>query len=328
MSGQWTMESGQRGTHPRECACVRFVVALIIVATTLVIPQRLRAEEPQANAKADPAGELAVMTFNIRYDNPGDGKNAWPHRRDDVAEFIKRQQPDLLGLQEALHGQIADLKERLGDAYDWYGVGRDDGKEKGEFAPVFFRRARFEIQDKGSFWLSETPDKIGSKGWDAALPRVATWLKLKDKTTDKPLLFANVHFDHRGQQARRDSARLMRRKLLELAGDAPIVLVGDFNATPDSSPHAALVDKANLKSAEKEPVTAAVFRDARDLVAKPAGPDSTWNGFVKTSKGARIDHVFVDRHWKVASYAVFDERTKDGRFYSDHYPIVVKVRTE
>jgi endonuclease/exonuclease/phosphatase family metal-dependent hydrolase len=315
-------------TRVSEYVGVRFAVAIAIAATLLAIVQRLPAEEPPTGAKADAARDLTVMTFNIRFNNPLDGRNAWPHRRDEVAELIKRQKPDLLGLQEALHGQITDLKERLGDEYEWYGVGRDDGKEKGEFAPVFFRRERFEVEDKGSFWLSETPDKIGSIGWDAALPRVATWLKVKDKSTDKTLLFANVHFDHKGDQARRDSARLLRRKLLELAGDSPIALVGDFNATPDSSPHAVMIDTADLKAAEKEPVKAAVFRDARALVEKPAGPNSTWIGFNKTSQGARIDHVFVDRHWKVASYAVLDEQTKDGRFYSDHYPIVARIAAE
>jgi endonuclease/exonuclease/phosphatase family metal-dependent hydrolase len=265
------------------------------------------------------------MTFNIRFNNAADGRNAWPKRRDDVAELILRQKPDLLGLQEALAGQIGELKERIGDEHDWYGVGRDDGKEQGEFAPIFYRRARFEVLGKGTFWLSETPEKVGSKGWDAALPRVATWLKLKDKAADRELLFANVHFDHRGQQARLESARLLRRKLAEVAGDAPIVLLGDFNATPDSRPYEALVDAAELKGDDGTATKAAVFRDARGLVANPAGPNTTWNGFTKAIDGSRIDHVLVDAHWTVAGFAVIDEQTKDGRFYSDHFPIVVKL---
>jgi endonuclease/exonuclease/phosphatase family metal-dependent hydrolase len=305
---------------------VRLTIALLIAAAAIASPHRSRADEPKTAANANSSRDLTVMTFNIRFNNPEDGKNAWPNRRDGVAELVKRQKPDLLGLQEALHGQITDLKERLGDEYDWYGVGRDDGKEKGEFAPVFYRRERFEMHDKGSFWLSETPDKIGSKGWDAALPRVATWLKLKDKATDKPLLFGNVHFDHRGQQARRDSARLLRRKLREIAGDAPIALVGDFNATPDSSPHAALISKDELKTEDGKPASAAVFRDAYGLVEKPTGPNTTWNGFQKASDGARIDHVLIDEKWTALTYAVIDETMKDGRFYSDHFPIVAKIR--
>jgi endonuclease/exonuclease/phosphatase family metal-dependent hydrolase len=313
-------------TRVSEYVGIRFAVALAITATLLAMVQRLPAKAPPTDAQADAARDLTVMTFNIRFNNPRDGKNAWPHRRDEVAELIKRQKPDLLGLQEALHGQITDLKERLGDEYEWYGVGRDDGKEKGEFAPVFFRRERFEVESKGSFWLSETPDKIGSIGWDAALPRVATWLKVKDKTTGKTLLFANVHFDHQGDQARRESARLLRRKLLVLAGEAPIALVGDFNATPNSTPHKALIGDDELKAPDGTAESAAVLRDAYGLVEKPAGPNTTWNGFQKASDGARIDHVLVDRHWTVDSYGVLDETMKDGRFYSDHFPIVAKIR--
>jgi endonuclease/exonuclease/phosphatase family metal-dependent hydrolase len=321
------MGDEQQSWRRRRCnLIVRCTIAILIAAAAIESPHRSQADEPKAEANADSADTLAVMTFNIRFNNPRDGKNAWPHRRDEVAELIKRQKPDLLGLQEALHGQITDLKERLGDEYEWYGVGRDDGKEKGEFAPVFFRRERFEVESKGSFWLSETPDKIGSIGWDAALPRVATWLKVKDKTTGKTLLFANVHFDHQGDQARRESARLLRRKLLVLAGEAPIALVGDFNATPNSTPHKALIGDDELKAPDGTAESAAVLRDAYGLVEKPAGPNTTWNGFRKASDGARIDHVLVDRHWTALSYAVIDETTKDGRFYSDHFPIVAKIR--
>lgn len=301
----------------------------LVVLAALGASTWLRAQETaQSDEKNRPPAELAVMTFNIRFNNPADGKNAWPKRRDDVAELIRRQKPDLLGLQEALAGQISDLEKRLGDDYDWYGVGRDDGKEKGEFVPVFFRRDRFDVLAKGTFWLSETPDKPGVIGWDAALPRVATWLKLKDKPTGRTLLFANVHYDHRGDKARLESSRLLRRKLLELAGDAPILLLGDFNAAPDSRPYQALVDSADLKSGDGAPAKAAVLRDARGLVAEPSGPDTTWNGFTKAVKGSRIDHVLVDARWMVASYAVIDEQTPDGRFYSDHFPIVVKLRQE
>jgi endonuclease/exonuclease/phosphatase family metal-dependent hydrolase len=300
---------------------------LFVMLLFAVAPGHVLADEPkdkQANANDAAQGDLTAMTFNIRFNNLGDGKNAWPLRKNDVAELIRREQPDLLGLQEALVGQIADLKERLPD-YEWYGLGRDDGKEKGEFAPVFYRRERFELLAKGTFWLSETPDKVGSKGWDAALPRVASWLRVHDKNSGKSFLFANVHFDHRGEKARVESSKLLRRKLLELAGEEPIVLVGDFNATPDSPPHKALVDVSQPDEADSR-IVAAVFRDARGLVEKPLGPDTTWNGFSRAAEGSRIDHVVVDRRWAASSYKVIDDKTKDGRFYSDHFPIVVKLK--
>ncbi|MEX2186738.1 MAG: SMP-30/gluconolactonase/LRE family protein [Pirellulales bacterium] len=288
------------------------------------------ATEPATEA-ANVRTELVAMTFNIRYDNRGDGKNAWPHRRDDVGKLIARERPDVVGMQEALSGQIDDLKERLAD-YDWYGVGRDDGQAKGEAVPIFYRRDRFDVLDKGTFWLSETPDEVGSKGWDAALPRIASWLRLRDKKTGKALLFANVHFDHRGPKARLESARLLRRKLLEIAGELPIVLVGDFNASPDSPPYKAMIETAASEKAADDAADAendkasAVLRDARGLVEKPAGPNTTWNGFEKAVAGNRIDHVFVDRHWTVSAFRVIDEKTDDGRFYSDHFPIVAKLR--
>jgi endonuclease/exonuclease/phosphatase family metal-dependent hydrolase len=289
-------------------------------------------EEPASKAETM-ASELAAMTFNIRFNNRADGKNAWPHRRDDVGKLIARERPDVVGMQEALAAQIDDLKERLAD-YDWYGVGRDDGKAKGEFSPIFYRRDRFDVLDKGTFWLSETPDKVGSKGWDAALPRIATWLRLKDKTSGETLLFANVHFDHRGRKARLESGRLLRRKLLEIAADAPVMLVGDFNSTPTSPPYKAIVgaasasDAADAKDDEngEHGNERAVFRDARGLAEKPGGPDTTWNGFERPVDGNRIDHMFVDGRWTVDSFRVIDEKTGDGRFYSDHFPVLAKVR--
>ncbi len=320
----------------RPAFCGATIVLVAVYATVLltvlfvVAPMRLLGRDASPSAKSAPetktmTTELAAMTFNIRFNNPADGKNAWPHRRDDVAKLIARERPDLVGMQEALAGQIDDLKERLAD-YDWYGVGRDDGKANGEFAPIFYRRDRFDVLDKGTFWLSKTPDEVGSKGWDAALPRIASWLRLRDKKSGQALLFANVHFDHRGGQARLESARLLRRKLLGIAGDAPIVLVGDFNAAPESTPYKALVEGTQSDDATDNGKKSAILRDAHGLVEKPEGPNTTWNGFDKPVDGNRIDHVFVDHGWAVTAYRIVDDKTDDGRFYSDHFPIVAKFR--
>jgi len=171
-----------------------FLTFLIVLSAT-----PLRAEP-----KDEPA-TLHVMTWNIRYDNPGDGENAWPHRKDWVAEIIRREKADIIGLQEVLKGQLDDLTQRLPEMVA-YGVGRDDGKMKGEYAPILYRRDRFELLDKSTFWLSKTPDVSGSKDWDAALTRIASWVKLKDKQTGKVFYFINTHFDHRGAEARLQSA--------------------------------------------------------------------------------------------------------------------------
>lgn len=254
------------------------------------------------------------MTYNIRFDNLGDGLNAWPLRKDWVAKIIRDEKPDVVGLQEALRNQIDDLAKRL-DGFGWYGLGRDDGKQGGEHAPLFYRQERFDLLDKGSLWLSETPDKPGSKGWDAALPRVATWLKLKDKSTAREWLVCNVHFDHVGRKAKLNSAQFLLAKLPQLAGSARVVLLGDFNVTPDSSVHRALTN---------QPAEAAAFRlhDAKK-VTKTAhvGPDTTWNAFQEPAPGQQIDFIFVGPKIEVRGHRILEAR-EGNRFASDHYPVV------
>lgn len=263
-------------------------------------------------------GTSRVMSFNIRYNNPNDGENAWPHRRDWVAEIIAAN-ADVAGLQEALRGQIGDLEQRLSE-FDWYGVGRDDGVEQGEFTPIFYRRERFELLEKGSLWLSDAPDQAGSKGWDAALPRVASWARLKDKTTGRRLLVANTHFDHRGQQARQHSAKLLRERLAKLADGDPVVLTGDFNATPSSEPYRILT--GGRTPGDRPGIT---FRDAFKASPAPSqGPSSTWTGFTRILPGRRIDFVMVSETIDVRSHRILDSR-RNGRFPSDHLPVVARL---
>ncbi len=121
-------------------------------------------------------------TFNIRYDNPADSLNNWKYRKDTVAAFIKANQLDIVGMQEVLHNQLEDLKQRLPE-YAEVGVGREDGKTQGEYAPLFYRKDRFEALDSNTFWLSQYPDSVGFIGWDGACTRIATWAKLKDRKT-------------------------------------------------------------------------------------------------------------------------------------------------
>lgn len=253
-----------------------------------------------------------VMSFNIRYNNPADGPNAWPHRKDWVAEII-RENADVAGLQEVRKGQLDDLKERL-PAFEFYGVGRDDGKDAGEFVPIAWKKDRFTAIDKGAFWLSETPAEPGSKSWDAALPRVTTWVRLKDGQTGGSLLAVNTHFDHRGEQARRESAVLLRDWIAKHAEGVPVVLTGDFNTLPDSVPY------RNL-TAESGGTT---LRDSRLAVDAPQGPESTWNGFNEIVPGRRIDFIFTRGVAKPTAFRTLDE-TRENRFPSDHLPVVAKV---
>lgn len=267
-----------------------------------------------------PAGTqdgLGVMTYNIRYDNPGDGKDAWPHRKDRVAGLIRFHGADVVGLQEALHHQIADLDSLL-PGFDWIGVGRDDGKMAGEFSPLFYRADRLNVEAWGTFWLSESPDQPGSIGWDAAITRLATWARFTDLHTGKVFWAFNTHFDHRGEQARIESARLIREKVTALAGSMPVVVMGDFNKPPESEAYRQLVDP---EVAEVPPLV-----DAFSITLQPPyGPDYTWTTFsVANPPGRRIDYVFVQNQVTVRRHGILTDQWA-GHYPSDHLPVFTEI---
>ncbi len=262
---------------------------------------------------------FTVVTYNIRYDNPGDGANGWAVRREAMVGYLRETKADLIGTQEVLPQQRDYLAEQLTD-FAHYSVGRDDGV-KGEATPIFYRKDRYELQGKGTFWLSDAPDKPGSKGWDAGLPRVVSWLKLRDKQAAKSLLIVNTHFDNRGVQARLESAKLLVKKIDELAGDGtdrlPVVLTGDFNCTAKQEPYRVLAGKIDEQGRAVEPDA---LLDAQFISRQPhAGGDSTSNGFREIRPGAKIDFIFV-RGLAVASHRIDDPRV-ENRFVSDHQPV-------
>ena len=168
--------------------------------------------------KSEPVTEVNWATFNIRYDNPEDSLNNWKYRKDSVAKFIRTNDIDIVGMQEVLHNQLEDLKSRLPE-YTEVGVGREDGKTEGEYAPLFFKKDRFEVLDSNTFWLSQYPDSVGFIGWDGACTRIATWAKLKDKSNGKIFMAINTHFDHVGVEARREGALLIIKRIKEIVGD-------------------------------------------------------------------------------------------------------------
>lgn len=259
---------------------------------------------------------MNVMSWNVRYNNPRDGVNAWPKRKDWVGQIIVEQKVDVAGLQEVRADQLDDLKIRL-PKMSVYGVGRDDGKRSGEFTPIFFRSNRFELLDKSTFWLSPTPGKVGSVGWDAAITRIASWVKLSDRSTGGVFYVINTHFDHRGAQARAESSKLLVKRLKEQFDDHPVVLTGDFNTTPQSGPYKTLVAR------EKDFVT---FHDTYQRSAtKPVGPNSTWSGFRAVVPKRRIDYIFVTNAIDVLRLRILDNQ-REGRFPSDHLPVLVEIR--
>lgn len=263
----------------------------------------------QAQTGAGGGASFMAATYNLRLNTPDDGPDAWPHRREAVKALLLRHQVDLLGTQEALIDQVEDLAAMPGLAR--VGVGRDDGQRAGEHSAIFFRTARFDLLGQGDFWLSETPERPG-KGWDArCCNRIASWARLRDRVTQRTFHVFSVHFDHEGVVARRESARLMLRRMAQIAGSDPVLCLGDFNATPDAEPIR---------------IMTAALRDARAVSqTPPAGPVGTFNGFrLDVPLLDRIDYVFLGPGWRVLSYAALND-TANGRYPSDHLPVLTRL---
>jgi endonuclease/exonuclease/phosphatase family metal-dependent hydrolase len=261
------------------------------------------------------AQDLQVMTFNIRLNTERDSLNAWPYRKDKVASQILFHDVHLLGVQEALHNQMVDLKERL-PQYKFIGVGRDDGKEKGEYSAIFYDTTRLQALQSNTFWLSLTPEVPGSKSWDAAITRIVSWAQFRDKKTKKIFYTFNTHFDHMGKEARRESAKLLLQRVASLAGKTPAIVTGDFNATPDDEPIKVITEKGNPFH----------LVDAKSVSATPHyGPLGTFTGFgAKERDDLPIDYIFLKGPWKVKKHATLSQ-TWGGRFASDHYAVLATM---
>ncbi|MDQ8004915.1 MAG: endonuclease/exonuclease/phosphatase family protein [Pedobacter sp.] len=251
---------------------------------------------------------INVMTYNIRYATEKDGVNAWSKRKDDVKALVKFHDTDILCTQEALAEQYDFLLEN--SEFEAVGAGRDDGKRKGEFSPIYYNKNRFTKKDGGVFWLSQTPD-VPSKGWDAMFNRVCTWVRLYDKLNKKEFLVFNTHYDHVGVQARIESAKLIKQKIQEIAPKLPVIYTGDLNVTPETEAI------ATIKS---------FLSDSKEVsIEAPYGPEGTFNGFKFNSPlKERIDYVFVNKGFKVQKYGVLTD-SKDQRYFSDHMPVFVKL---
>lgn len=282
-----------------------------LLLLTLIMFARLGIAAEQGAVSSSAASSVNVLSFNIRYNNPDDGEHAWPNRKGMVASVVRFHAADLIGMQEVLRSQIDDLTVLLPN-YSWYGVARNDGKNSGEFSPIFYRRDRFQLLDSGEFWLSRNPDQIGSKSWDAALPRIATWVKFRDRESKQEFIHLNTHFDHRGEVARARSAELILDRLKTLSGNMPVVVTGDFNVPPESEAYATM--------------TSMLVDSKLESVSEPHGPEGTFGGFtVKVGDtGDRIDYVFVAEGTKVLRYAALSDQW-DGRYPSDHLPVLAEI---
>lgn len=260
--------------------------------------------------------DLHVMTFNIRYDNPGDSADAWPYRKDKAASQVLFHKVHLLGVQEALYHQLEDLKSGIKN-FAYVGVGRADGKKGGEFSAILYDTSRLKLLHTETFWLSEHPDVAGSKGWDAAIERIITWAKFRDKKTKSIFYHFNTHFDHMGKVARRESAKLLLQKVKKIAGKTDCIITGDFNSMPQDEPIQILTDETNPDK----------FIDTKKISSEPHyGPTGTFNAFkLKEQSDQPIDYIFIKNKIQVLQHATLSQ-SWGGHFSSDHFPVFAVLR--
>jgi len=285
-----------------------------------------RVVEPERRSRIDSAGnillwlvlaavgaqaqDLRVMTFNVRYANPGDGENAWVHRAGLAAEMIRAADPDVMGTQELLWEQGEDLAARLPE-YRWIGVGRR-GDHSDEHMGLFYKAQRLFVLESGNFWLSPTPDVVGSDAWGMSLPRMATWARFRTREGDEFYVY-NTHFPHRREdgEARVECAKVLAEDIERRVPEgAPVIVTGDFNADAGEPPHAELT---------------IALDDAWEAALERSGPETTWSGFSGEREGRRIDWVLFRGPWSVEEAAVIDH-SRGGRYPSDHYPVLVRFR--
>jgi endonuclease/exonuclease/phosphatase family metal-dependent hydrolase len=253
---------------------------------------------------------LKVASYNLRMDTPSDSANAWSYRKEAVKALIRYHDFDVVGTQEGFLHQLKDVCELSGYAY--VGAGRDDGKDAGEHSAVFYKKDKFTIVDSGNFWLSETPDKP-EKGWDATCcNRICSWARFRENKSGAEFYFFNVHFDHEGVVARRESGKLMIQKIGEIAGNAPVIATGDYNSTPETEQIQAL---------------SAFLHDSYSVTEQPPyGPEGTFSRRFSNPIGKRrIDYIFVNDAFHVHKYAVLTDYREFPYYPSDHLPVAVNL---
>jgi endonuclease/exonuclease/phosphatase family metal-dependent hydrolase len=263
-------------------------------------------------AQAAAAAPLGVMTYNLRYASPNP-PNAWPQRRPLIREVIQNAAPDVIGTQEGVYSQLKDLAADLPE-FDWIGLGREGGS-KGEFMAVFYRTARLEPLAFDHFWLSDTPEVMGSTTWSNRHRRMVTWVRFRDRTAGQEFYLFNTHFDHEIQRAREKSAELIRQRVAALDTNIPVILIGDFNAAAETNrayltlTEGGFFTDAWLTSRQRRGVGVGTFNDFR--AAEPNGP--------------RIDWILTRGETDV-EFAETITFARNGQFPSDHFPVVARVR--
>jgi endonuclease/exonuclease/phosphatase family metal-dependent hydrolase len=268
--------------------------------------------------------EVSAMTFNIRYENRGDkGRRSWGERVVGIVKMLRTEQPDFLGIQEGLHGQVADLRVSLPE-YGFVGMGRSDGKREGEYSGIFYQRDRFAVDgDKsGMTWLSATPDKAGSMTWGNEIPRVAAWARLLDRASGQGIWVVNMHLDHMNQPSREKGVRLMAERLVKMNSlDDPVVWMGDFNAVEGNPALSFLAGKRSSIPAVQGFKGMVETFDALNAEVKERGTLHFWMS--DPNRQWKVDHIFISKGGEVLRSGIL----RGGEPYlSDHFPVTATVR--
>ncbi len=257
------------------------------------------------------AQQFIVATYNLRYDASGDVGNLWKDRHPHLVQLIKFHGFDIFGTQEGLKHQLEDIKQQL-PGFEYIGVGRDDGKDKGEHSAIFYSIDKFDVVKQGNFWLAENTE-LPEKGWDAVLPRICTWGLFKDKHTGFQFFLFNAHFDHVGVEARKESAKLIIQKAHELGSGTPMIITGDFNVDQRNESYQVLNNSGEVT-------------DAYELSPLKYAPNGTFSGFdINRVSDSRIDHIFVSPPFTVVRYGILTD-SYQGKLPSDHFPVLVELR--
>ena len=269
-----------------------------------MLPQAVSAQKNN-----DEAEGLKVMSYNIRLGSANDGTNAWPMRYPATLEMIEDQAPDVFGVQEAYDFQVLFIKENCRN-YNCVGVGREDGKSKGEHMSIFWNKKTISLLKSGTFWLSETPKKP-SKGWDSKHYRTATWALMKDKRTGKKFYFVNTHLDHRGVLAQKNGLALIVSRINEINPlGYPMVLTGDFNVKPNNP---VLTDLDKIMQSSRK-------------VARKTDNHHTFNGWGKAKSDQVIDYIYFSGFSDCIEYQTITKSYADRKFISDHFPIFATLK--
>lgn len=301
--------------RPRLRTIVRAVRRLFGFALLAIAPLALTS--CSTAGQIEPRDEpLTIMSFNLRYGTAEDGENSWPNRRELVFDVIARHSPDIIGMQEALRFQLDELAEAL-PQYSEIGVGRDDGRQAGEYAAILYRRSRFDVEEQSTFWFSDTQEAPGSVGWGARLPRICTWARLVDRRSNRSSYVYNVHFDHESQESRQKSAALLTARIAARATAHPVIVTGDFNAGEDNPAMEYLTGKTT-------PPSPTGLRDTFRVLYPDSSVVGTFNGFEGRTKSSKIDAVLVSAGWRVEAAAIVRD-SRDGRYPSDHYPVTARI---